>query len=313
MCALGEFPGARRGEENPAEPRAGTEASPQPRGTEGSIGFGRVEAERASLGERREAGTCYRTSGMSWKSALESSVPMERAMKNVRTRRKNAFWVHGTMKSPSREATLIIDTLRKPKPQTAEREETRARHYRGSRRGVDGEGPEPPPRAGWVGRARAGLRAPEQLSLLLRMLPLRHKPWVLVRGWGKTKPPPTCPASELLGKGFPGIVGGGKNECGAAPGGGWRPALEQQVPKLPSSPRGARGDAPFLELPRGTALRARLRRAPRATGDISEPQSSQLERATGTKPRGDSQLRSRAPKKGKLGHLVSWGSLLTFG
>lgn len=172
MCVLGEFPGARRGEENPAEPHAGTEASPQPRGTEGSIGFGRVEAERAALGERREAGTCYRTSGMSWKSALESSVPMERAMKNVRTRRKNAFWVHGTMKSPSREATLIIDTLRKPKPQTAEREETRARHYRGSRRGVGGEGPEPPPRAGRVGRARAGLRAPEQLSLLLRMLPL---------------------------------------------------------------------------------------------------------------------------------------------
>lgn len=155
MCALGEFPGARRGEENPAEPRTGTEASPQPRGTEGSIGFGRVEAERAALGERREAGTFYRTSGMSWKSALESSVPMERAMKNVRTRRKNAFWVHGTMKSPSREATLIIDTLRKPKPQTAEREETRARHYRGSRRGEMGRVRSPPEQGGWKGLAPA--------------------------------------------------------------------------------------------------------------------------------------------------------------
>lgn len=82
----------------------------------------------------REAGTFYRTSGMSWKSALESSVPMESAMKNTSTRLKKAFWEHGTMRIPSREAALIMDTLRKPKPHTAEREETRARHYRGSRR-----------------------------------------------------------------------------------------------------------------------------------------------------------------------------------
>lgn len=143
--------GARKTLRSPAQGAGGTEASPQPRVTEGSIGFGRVEAERAALGDRREAGTFYRTSGMSWKSALESSVPMESAMKNVRTRRKKAFWVHGTMKSPSREATLIIDTLRKPKPQTAEREETRARHYRGSRRGGTGRVRSPPVRAGGKG------------------------------------------------------------------------------------------------------------------------------------------------------------------
>lgn len=114
---------------------------------EGSVGFGGVEAEgawRAALGDGTE-GTFYRTSGTSWKSALESSVPMDSAMKNVRTRLKKAFSVHGTMKTPSREATLIIDTLRKPKPHTAEREETRARHYRGSRCGeIRGNAPEIP-------------------------------------------------------------------------------------------------------------------------------------------------------------------------
>lgn len=97
-----------------------------------------MEAEKgahgAAPGDGREAGTFYRTSGMSWKSALESSVPMESAMKNRSTRLKKAFWEHGTMRTPSREATLIMDTLRKPKPHAAEREETRARHYRGSRR-----------------------------------------------------------------------------------------------------------------------------------------------------------------------------------
>jgi len=91
---------------------------------------------------------------------------MESAMKNVRTRLKKAFSVHGTMKTPSREATLINDTLRKPKPHTAEREETRARHYRGSRRGETGTTPRPRIRAGGKGLA-PGLRlaAPERLSL----------------------------------------------------------------------------------------------------------------------------------------------------
>lgn len=72
-------------------------------------------------------------------------------MKNVRTRLKKAFSEHGTMKTPSREATLIIDTLRKPKPHTAEREETRARHYRGSRRGEAGRDPQTPDPGGWKG------------------------------------------------------------------------------------------------------------------------------------------------------------------
>lgn len=126
-------------------------------------GGGREGARRAALGDGREAGTFYRTSGMSWKSALESSVPMESAMKNVRTRLKKAFSEHGTMKTPSREATLIIDTLRKPKPHTAEREETRARHYRGSRRGEAGRDPQTPDPGGWKGWLR--LHAPARRSV----------------------------------------------------------------------------------------------------------------------------------------------------
>lgn len=69
----------------------------------------------------------YCTSGMSWKSALESSVPMDRAMKYVSTRLKNAFSVHGRTRTPRREARLISETLRKPKPHTVEeQEQTRA-------------------------------------------------------------------------------------------------------------------------------------------------------------------------------------------
>ena len=64
---------------------------------------------------------------MSWKSALESSVPMDRAMKYVSTRLKNAFFVHGRTRTPRREARLITETLRKPKPHTVEeQEQTRA-------------------------------------------------------------------------------------------------------------------------------------------------------------------------------------------
>lgn len=69
----------------------------------------------------------YCTSGMSWKSALESSVPMDRAMKYVSTRLKNAFSEHGRTRTPRREARLISDTLRKPKPHTVEEQkQTRA-------------------------------------------------------------------------------------------------------------------------------------------------------------------------------------------
>lgn len=69
----------------------------------------------------------YCTSGMSWKSALESSVPMDRAMKYVSTRLKKAFSVHGRTRTPRREARLIRETLRKPKPHTVEeQEQTRA-------------------------------------------------------------------------------------------------------------------------------------------------------------------------------------------
>lgn len=60
---------------------------------------------------------------MSWKSALESSVPMDRAMKYVSTRLKNAFSVHGRTRTPRREARLISETLRKPKPHTVEEQE----------------------------------------------------------------------------------------------------------------------------------------------------------------------------------------------
>lgn len=98
----------------------------------GGGGGGRGGTRRAEPpSDRREAETFDRTSGMSWKSALESSVPMDSAMKNVRTRLKKAFWVQGTMRRPSSEATFIMDTLRKPKPHAAEREETRGGHYQG--------------------------------------------------------------------------------------------------------------------------------------------------------------------------------------
>ena len=74
-------------------------------------------------GERTHKFLFYCTSGMSWKSALENSVPMDRAMKYVSTRLKNAFSVHGRTRTPRREARLISETLRKPKPHTAEEQE----------------------------------------------------------------------------------------------------------------------------------------------------------------------------------------------
>lgn len=104
-------------------------------------------------------------------------------MKNRSTRLKKAFWEHGTMRIPSREAALIMDTLRKPKPHTAEREETRARHYRGSGRAR--------PRGRWGRLAAPGLfpRAPKCSSC--------HKTVVFSAGKVGTKPP------GFLGKGFP--------------------------------------------------------------------------------------------------------------
>lgn len=86
-------------------------------------------------------------------------------MKNVRTRLKKAFSVHGTMKTPSREATLIIDTLRKPKPHTAEREKTRARHYRGSWHGEMGRTPRPRIWAGGKGWLRVYAPMPGPATL----------------------------------------------------------------------------------------------------------------------------------------------------
>lgn len=68
----------------------------------------------------------YCTSGISWNSALENNVPMESAMKYVRIRAKKTFLVQGTMKTPSREARLISETLRNPKPQTVKQIERRA-------------------------------------------------------------------------------------------------------------------------------------------------------------------------------------------
>lgn len=44
------------------------------------------------------------------------------------TRLKNAFSEHGRMRAPSREARLIRDTLRKPKPHTVE-EQKQARAW----------------------------------------------------------------------------------------------------------------------------------------------------------------------------------------
>lgn len=125
-CAQ-SIPGARRDGGTPG----GCTISSAVQGSLG-LGGGRGGTRRAEPpSDRREAETFDRTSGMSWKSALESSVPMDSAMKKVRMRLKNAFRVHGTMRRPSSEATFIIDTLRKPKPHTAEREEMRGRHYQG--------------------------------------------------------------------------------------------------------------------------------------------------------------------------------------
>lgn len=118
-------------------------------------------------------------------------------MKNVRTRLKKAFSVHGTMKTPSREATLIIDTLRKPKPHTAEREETRARHYRGSRRGETGRTPKPQIRAGGKGWLRVYAPAvPECLSLCSGRFNCDTNHHFCCRAGGNE-------ATRLLGRGFP--------------------------------------------------------------------------------------------------------------
>lgn len=121
---------------------------------------------------------------MSWKSALESSVPMDRAMKYVSTRPKKAFSVHGRTRAPRREARLIRETLRKPKPHTVEeQEQTRASITQGG--GV---------LAAWGGQFGIQLRSGADRT------PTRQYTLESISGWGlwgSLQTQPSCSQEKL--------------------------------------------------------------------------------------------------------------------